>query len=187
MNPDSTVAVTNTCPKDGVHLSVDVLQQPFVFGGQGRDMCAHLLLLHVEHGHMPAWAQDDPHAYWQAADAHERANGRLYSEVQFALPRELDAGGRRELPSTEMEPQEELQQLLARQAALTQELAAKKKALQEAQRRQRTTLTRQIRPRPGPPLRRRPQAPHTPLDSARLDRALFDLAPKGATPQGEGS
>ena len=52
---------------------------------------------HVKHGHMPAWAQDDPHAYWQAADAHERANGRLYSEVQFALPRELDASGRREL------------------------------------------------------------------------------------------
>ena len=52
---------------------------------------------HVEHGHMPAWAQDDPHAYWQAADAHERANGRLYSEIQFALPRELDAAGRREL------------------------------------------------------------------------------------------
>ena len=54
-------------------------------------------LEHTEHGHMPAWAQDDPHAYWQAADAHERANGRLYSEIQFALPRELDAGGRREL------------------------------------------------------------------------------------------
>ena len=52
---------------------------------------------HVEHGHMPAWAQDDPHAYWQAADAHERANGRLYSEIQFALPHELDASGRREL------------------------------------------------------------------------------------------
>ena len=44
-----------------------------------------------------------------------------------------------------MEPQDELQQLLARQAALTQELSAKKKALQEAQHRQRTTLTRQIR------------------------------------------
>ena len=29
--------------------------------------------------------------------AHERGNGRLYSEVQFALPRELDAAGRREL------------------------------------------------------------------------------------------
>ena len=49
------------------------------------------------------------------------------------------------LPSTKMEPQDELQQLLARQAALKQELSAKKKALQEAQRRQRHTLTRQIR------------------------------------------
>ena len=49
------------------------------------------------------------------------------------------------LSSTKMEPQDELQQLLARQAALKQELTAKKKALQEAQRRQRTTLTRQIR------------------------------------------
>ena len=49
------------------------------------------------------------------------------------------------LPSIGMEPQDELQQLRERQAALTQELTAKKKALQEAQRRQRTTLTRQIR------------------------------------------
>ena len=49
------------------------------------------------------------------------------------------------LPSTEMEPQDELQQLLARQAALKQELSAKKTALQDAQHRQRTTLTRQIR------------------------------------------
>ena len=54
-------------------------------------------LEYKEHGHMPTWAQDDPHAYWQAADAHERANGRLYREVQFALPRELDAPQRREL------------------------------------------------------------------------------------------
>ena len=46
------------------------------------------------------------------------------------------------LPPTEMEPQDELQQLLARQAALKQELSAKKTALQEAQHRQRTTLTR---------------------------------------------
>ena len=48
------------------------------------------------------------------------------------------------LLSTWMEPQDELQQLLERQAALKQELAAKKQALQEAQRRQRDTLTRQI-------------------------------------------
>ena len=54
-------------------------------------------LEHRESGHMPAWAEEAPRAYWQAADEHERANGRLYSELQFALPRELDAGGRREL------------------------------------------------------------------------------------------
>ncbi len=54
-------------------------------------------LEHRESGHMPAWAEDDPRAYWQAADAHERANGRLYSEIQFALPHELDASGRRAL------------------------------------------------------------------------------------------
>ena len=52
---------------------------------------------HVEHGNMPAWAQDDPRTYWAAADEHERANGRLYREIQFALPSELDAGQRREL------------------------------------------------------------------------------------------
>ena len=54
-------------------------------------------LEHRESGNMPEWAQDDPRAYWQAADEHERANGRLYSEIQFALPRELDAGGRQAL------------------------------------------------------------------------------------------
>ena len=46
-------------------------------------------LEHKEHGNMPEWAEDDPGAYWEAADEHERANGRLYSEVQFALPKEL--------------------------------------------------------------------------------------------------
>ncbi len=59
-----------------------------------------------------------------------------------------------------MDPQEELQQLRDREEALKKELKAKKKALQEAQRRQRDTLTRQIR--------RRPQAPHPPLDPDRL-------------------
>ena len=54
-------------------------------------------LEHRESGHMPAWAEDAPRAYWQAADEYERANGRLYSEIQFAIPRELDAGGRRAL------------------------------------------------------------------------------------------
>ena len=52
---------------------------------------------HIEHGHMPEWAADDPHRYWEAADQHERVNGTLYREVQFALPRELDPDQRREL------------------------------------------------------------------------------------------
>ena len=43
-----------------------------------------------------------------------------------------------------MEPQEELKQLLARQETLKQELKARKKELQEAQRRQRDNLKRQI-------------------------------------------
>jgi hypothetical protein len=43
----------------------------------------------VEHCNMPAWAQENPHAFWAAADTYERANGRLYTELEIALPREL--------------------------------------------------------------------------------------------------
>ena len=52
---------------------------------------------HVEHGNMPEWAAEDGRGYWQAADAGERANGRLFVEVQFALPNELDRGQQREV------------------------------------------------------------------------------------------
>jgi hypothetical protein len=51
----------------------------------------------VESGNMPEFAQADPHAFWVAADAHERANGRTYTELQIALPRELDTMQRQEL------------------------------------------------------------------------------------------
>ena len=47
-------------------------------------------LEHRESGNMPAWAEDDPRAYWEAADEHERSNGRLYQQVEVALPVELD-------------------------------------------------------------------------------------------------
>jgi hypothetical protein len=40
-------------------------------------------------GNMPDFAADHPAIYWQAADDFERANGRLFKEVEFALPREL--------------------------------------------------------------------------------------------------
>ncbi len=45
--------------------------------------------VYVESGNMPDFAQDNPHQFWEAADAHERANGRTYTELQIALPREL--------------------------------------------------------------------------------------------------
>jgi hypothetical protein len=51
----------------------------------------------AESGNMPEFAKDDPHAFWAAADAHERANGRAYTEVQMALPRELGREDRHEL------------------------------------------------------------------------------------------
>ena len=46
---------------------------------------------------MPEWAKEDPRSYWEAADEHERVNGRLFREVEFALPRELNEGDQVEL------------------------------------------------------------------------------------------
>ena len=51
----------------------------------------------VESGNMPEFAQADPHSFWVAADAYERANGRTYTELQIALPREFDPAQRQEL------------------------------------------------------------------------------------------
>ena len=46
-------------------------------------------LVFAHSGNMPAFADSDPSAYWEAADQFERANGRLYKELEFSLPREL--------------------------------------------------------------------------------------------------
>ena len=56
-------------------------------------------LEHKEHGKMPEWAESDPRSYWEAADEYERANGSLFREITFALPKELNEGQRRELAS----------------------------------------------------------------------------------------
>ena len=45
-------------------------------------------VLYAESGHLPAWAQT-PADYWDAADQYERANGTVYREIEFALPKEL--------------------------------------------------------------------------------------------------
>jgi hypothetical protein len=44
-----------------------------------------------ESGNMPAWAHS-PLDYWDAADQYERANGTVYREIEFALPKELSDG-----------------------------------------------------------------------------------------------
>lgn len=54
-------------------------------------------LVHAESGMMPEWAEKSPALYWKSADLYERANGRLFQQVEFALPRELDRAAQIEL------------------------------------------------------------------------------------------
>ncbi len=46
-------------------------------------------LVLVTHHNYPSWAKDSPQDFWQAADIYERANARIYTEFEIALPREL--------------------------------------------------------------------------------------------------
>ena len=47
-------------------------------------------LLASSWGNLPEWCNDDPFALVEASDLHERANGRLYCELDGALPVELE-------------------------------------------------------------------------------------------------
>lgn len=53
-------------------------------------------VLHTQSGHLPEWAER-PADYWDGADLYERANGRLFKEIEFALPVELTLDQQREL------------------------------------------------------------------------------------------
>ena len=64
---------------------------------EGKDEKDRDELAHSESGNMPEWAEDDPLQYWAAADAHERVNGRLFVEVECALPKELNEAEQRTL------------------------------------------------------------------------------------------
>jgi hypothetical protein len=57
-------------------------------------------VLYKSHGHMPAWAENCPRNYWEAADTHERANGRLFKQIEFALPKELSPQQQTELAAS---------------------------------------------------------------------------------------
>lgn len=48
-------------------------------------------------GNLPAWAQSNPLAFWEAADVQERSNGTTYREMEIALPRELSPAERVDL------------------------------------------------------------------------------------------
>ena len=47
-------------------------------------------LVYRQYGNMPSWIDSKPVNYWEAADTFERSNGRLFKEVEIALPVELE-------------------------------------------------------------------------------------------------
>ena len=59
--------------------------------GQYRGDAAEVVA--TESGHMPGWVEE-PRDLWAAADRHERANGRVFVEIRFALPREFSQAAR---------------------------------------------------------------------------------------------
>ena len=66
-------------------------------GREGRYAKDAAELEYKESGNLPQWAEDDPRSYWEAADEHERSNGRLFQQVEVALPVELAERQRRDL------------------------------------------------------------------------------------------
>lgn len=52
----------------------------------------------IESGNLPTWAKDAKH-FWKSADKNERMNGRVYTELEISLPRELTQKQREELVS----------------------------------------------------------------------------------------
>lgn len=49
------------------------------------------------YGNMPEWAQENDREYWKSADSHERQNGRLCKQIEFAIPKELSPGAQIDL------------------------------------------------------------------------------------------
>ncbi|MCM8854654.1 MAG: MobA/MobL family protein [Candidatus Thiodiazotropha sp.] len=47
-------------------------------------------LVYAESGNMPTWAEGFHPLYWEAADSYERSNGKLFYELEFSLPVELE-------------------------------------------------------------------------------------------------
>lgn len=63
---------------------------------EGRYASDKAEVIHSQSENMPEWAQN-PRAYWDAADVYERGNGRLFKQLEFALPKELTADQQKEV------------------------------------------------------------------------------------------
>lgn len=54
-------------------------------------------VVYSQSGNMPEWSALDAKKYWDAADIFERENGRLFKQLEFALPKELTPQQQKEL------------------------------------------------------------------------------------------
>lgn len=63
---------------------------------EGRYQADRDEVTHSNSGNMPEWAEDAK-KYWDAADVYERGNGRLFKQLEFALPKELTGEQQKEL------------------------------------------------------------------------------------------
>lgn len=87
------------------HLSVKTGKNVGSSGSRGASHYAYINregkykrddLEQIESGNLPSWAVDAQH-FWKVADKYERANGRVYTELEISLPRELNQEQRQEL------------------------------------------------------------------------------------------
>jgi len=85
--------ISNGSKAKGASASIrsDYIQREGEYA-EGRDK-----LLYKASGNMPSWAAEEARAYWCAADEGERSNGRVYKEIEAALPRELNFEQQKEL------------------------------------------------------------------------------------------
>nr|WP_171264641.1 AAA family ATPase [Acinetobacter pittii] len=87
------------------HLSVKTGRQYGSTGTRGANHYAYINrdgkykrddLENIKSGNLPSWATDAKH-FWKSADKNERINGRVYTELEISLPRELNKEQREEL------------------------------------------------------------------------------------------
>ena len=78
--------------RDGVGDGVQFHRYLDRENGHGKDD-----LIAQGHGHLPAWAAEDPGQFWAMADTLERKTGPVFYHLQVTLPRELSPEGREAL------------------------------------------------------------------------------------------